>query len=368
MKNPASAFRAAFFLSVSALSVPGPAQAQSMEHARQDHHGHHAHDDHHNHQSHLTPDAVAPAGVMTDHLHGTGVFMLGLRYQYRGSDQYYKGGKQVSASELAEAGYTSMASEMNMEMLMLDVMYMPTDKLGLMLMPQLMRMDMSMTGTGAMTMQEHQGGPSHEGSHKVSGVGDTLLAALYDLSLNDDYQLVGSLGVSAPTGSADEKNADGTFVHYGMQIGSGTWDLAPALTYKDRSEALSWGAQINARIRLESANESGYALGDRYTLTTWSAWKLAPWISVSARLAYEQQGSIKGHYNGPHKHNSPADFQTNYGGEFVDAGLGANLVMRQGPLTGLRLELEWTTRLDEDYNGFQLGRDNGLNGTLSYSF
>ncbi len=153
-----------------------------------------------------------------------------------------------------------------------------------------------------------------------------------------------------------------------MQLGSGTWDLAPALTYKDRSGALSWGAQVNARIRLESANDSGYSLGDRYTLTTWSAWKVAPWISFSARLAYEQQGSIEGHYNGPHNHNSPADFQSNYGGEFVDAGLGTNLVMRQGPLTGLRLELEWTTRVDEDYNGFQIGCDNGLNATLSYSF
>ncbi len=319
-----------------------------------------------------SPDHHAPSGVMVDHLHARGMGMVALRHMRTSASRLYSGESQVTGADLAEAGFSMMPTGMTMDMVMLDLMYAPTDKLTLMLMPHYMRMEMDMAPTPMVAMPgggEHgHGGHTHHGSHSVSGIGDTLIAALYDLSLSDAYQLVGSFGISAPTGSVDKKNADGSFVHYGMQPGSGTWDLAPALTYKDRRGALSWGTQVNARIRLESANDSGYALGDRYTLTGWSAWKVAPWVSLSARLAYEQQGSISGHFNGSHNHSSPADLQANYGGEFIDAGLGANMVVRQGSLTGLRLELEWTTRLDEDYNGYQLGRDHGVNAALAFSF
>lgn len=319
-----------------------------------------------------SPDDHAPSGVMVDHLHAQGSGMAAVRYQRSSAGGLYSGRSKITAADLAEAGFSMMATGMTMDMVMLDLMYAPTDNLTLMLMPHYMRMEMDMAPTPMTAMPDGDGhghgGHAHHGSHSVSGIGDTLVAALYDLSFNEDYQLVGSLGISVPTGSVDKKNADGSFVHYGMQLGSGTWDLAPALTYKDHSGLLSWGAQANGRIRLESANDSGYALGDHYLLTGWTAWKLAPWISLSARLAYEQQASIDGHYNGPHSHSNPSDLQANYGGEFIDGGLGANMVVRHGSLAGLRLELEWTTRLDEDYNGFQLGQNHGLNANVSFAF
>lgn len=323
-----------------------------------------------------SPDDHAPSGVMVDHLHGQGTGMVAVRHLHTSASGLYSGKNRVTGADLAEAGFSMMATGMTMDMVMLDLMYAPTDKLTLMLMPHYMRMEMDMGPTPMMAMPggedhghgDYDQGHMHHGNHSVSGIGDTLVAALYDLSFSDEYQLVGSLGISAPTGSVDKKNADGSFVHYGMQLGSGTWDLAPALTYKDRNGMFSWGAQVSGGIRLESANDSGYALGDRYTLTGWSAWKLAPWISLSARLAYEQQGSIKGHYNGAHNHSSPADLQANYGGEFIDAGLGANMVVRHGSFAGLRLELEWTTRLSEDYHGYQLGRDQGMNTAVAFSF
>lgn len=328
-----------------------------------------------------SPDDHAPASVMVDHLHAQGGGMAAIRYQRTSASELYSGRNKITGADLAEAGFSMMATGMTMEMIMLDLMYAPTDNLTLMLMPHYMRMDMDMAPTPMLDMpgdggqmDQGHGGHGHHASHSVSGIGDTVVAVMYDLSLSEShqgvksYELVGSLGVSLPTGSVDEKNVDGTFVHYGMQLGSGTWDLVPALTYKSEQGAMSWGAQINGQIRMESANDSGYALGDRYALTGWSAWKLAPWISVSARLAYEHQDGIDGHYNGPHNHSSPADMQANYGGEFLDAGLGANMVVRHGSLTGLRLEVEWTTRLDQDYNGFQLGQDHGVNAAVSYGF
>lgn len=347
-----------------------------LSHAQSEHHEHHphqaqsAHHDHAEHRGHQQPDANTPAGVMTDHLHARGDTMVALRYQRVSSSGYYQGGERVGAQELAAAGYTMMASDMTMDMFMLDLMYTPTDKISLMLMPHFMRMDMTMEATGAMPMDGH--GDGHHGhdmgaGHSVSGIGDTLASVLFELAAGDRYQLLASAGLSIPTGSVSKKHADGHFVHYSMQPGSGTWDLVPSLTYKGSKGVFGWGAQLNGRFGLESRNDSGYARGDRYGATAWSSVRLAPWVSISARLAYEQQDSISGHYNGPHNHSSPADRQENYGGEYVDAGLGANLVVREGGFAGLRLNLEWTTRVNEDYNGFQLGQDQGVNATASFA-
>lgn len=316
------------------------------------------------------PDAHAPAGVMAEHVHARGEIMTAFRYQRSASNHLYHGGDRISISDLAAAGYSMTATDMTMEMFMLDIMYAPSDRLTLMLMPHYMRMDMAMAPTG-LPVDDHAGehqGQGHHGTHSVSGVGDTTFSALYELASGEQHQLVGTLGLSLPTGAADKRNPDGSFVHYGMQLGSGTWDLIPAVTYKGADGRLSWGAQLGAVLRLESKNASGYALGDRYKATTWSAWRVARWLSLSTRVEYEHEDEIDGHYNGPHGHASPSDIQANYGGEFFRAGIGANMVATHGAFAGLRLELEWVENIGQHYNGFQLGRDRGLNAVVSYAF
>lgn len=324
------------------------------------------------------PDSHAPAGVMGGHLHREGEIMTGYRYSRTSFSQYYRGSERADTQALVAEGYTLLATGMTMEMLMLDFMYAVSDDLTLMLMPHYMSMDMDMVhlGDDDQTHQHSEGhhgghhGDPHPGSHShdVSGFGDTLVSALYRLAGNHRHQLIGGLGVSIPTGSVSQKNPDGTFVHYEMQLGSGTWDLVPSLTYQGRADRLTWGAQFNAQVRLESENKSGYALGDWYQATGWTAVRVADWISLSGRLAWETQDSIGGHYNGPHRHSNPADIQANYGGTFVDFGLGANTIITSGNFTGVRFELEWVTRVREDYNGFQLGLDNGIYANISYAF
>ena len=335
------------------------------------------------------PESHAPAGVMADHLHKQGEWMVGYRYMRESLSGVYRGSNQTSSTDLNAAGFPMMPTSMTMEMHMLDIMYAVNDHLTLMFMPQTMSMDMTMAMTegshthDAMSMGEsgnmdnmnamdptegHDMGMQGLHSHGTSGTGDTIIAGLFRLVDKPGYRLHTTLGVSLPTGRVDLKNADGTFVHYGMQLGTGTWDLMPSVTYTDGHNRLSWGAQASARLPIQDENDSGFSFGERYGATVWSAYRIADWISVSARLAYTKQHDINGHYNGPHNHSSPSDLQANYGGEFLDAALGTNLVPQQGTMAGIRLGLEWTSSVSAHYNGFQLGRDDGVNMSLSYAF
>lgn len=322
----------------------------------------------------IAPDSHAPAGVMFDHLHKSGEWMVGYRTMWQRFDGMRRGGNNIRRSDIVPAGYSVAPTNMTMTMHMLDIMYAPTDDLTLMLMPQYMTMDMTMTPVGNAG-HGHGGHGGHGGmhatgshSHTSSGLGDTTIAALYRLGRIGDQEFIGTLGVSAPTGNVRKKNADGTFMHYGMQIGSGTWDLLPSLTYLGRDGSISWGAQAGAVLRGEDSNEVGFAFGDRYHLTTWGAWRLVPSTSVSLRLQYNKEGDIDGHFNGPHNHSSPADLQENYGGEWTELGLGVNTAIQSGTLGGLRIAMEYMLPVRENYNGYQLGRQEGLNLNISRAF
>ena len=100
----------------------------------------------------------------------------------------------------------------------------------------------------------------------VSKIGDTIFGPELRLAQGPGYHLHFSPMVSAPTGSVDARPG-GVFTHYGMQIGSGTWDFLPSLTYTGRADRLTWGAQVLGIVRMERENESGYRLGDVLQVT-----------------------------------------------------------------------------------------------------
>ena len=62
---------------------------------------------------------------------------------------------------------------------------------------------------------------------------------------------------------------DRGYTHYGMQLGSGTWDFLPSLTYTGACRRVSFGAQASGTVRLEHENDSGYALGDVFQASAW---------------------------------------------------------------------------------------------------
>ena len=321
------------------------------------------------------PDAHGPAGVMGDHVHNSGEFMIGLEWMHmRHSGTNQRGSDPIADPDIVAAGYSARTSGMTMDMAMLHIMYAPNDLLTFTLMPMWTRMEMTMLGIDPMAMSGGSGGHGGHGghamafgetmTHAVSGIGDTRVGAMIALSRDSKLGAQAGLELSVPTGQAGVKNADGTFVHYGMQPGSGTWDVEPSFTLRGMGEGLSWGAQVKYLIRLEDANKSGFAFGDRFTANGWLSKPVGRNVSLSARVGFTSEGKVEGHYNAGHNHSAPPDRQENYGGEIVDAGLGANLVVGDG----LRLGAEVNVPLYQNLNGIQLPRDWGLNISLSKMF
>jgi hypothetical protein len=338
-----------------------------------DTHSHHAHSEHNQHSSH------APAGVMFDHmLSNADDFMISYHYMYsHQAGSMLNGSDTVGDQAILNNGCNGNVcyvkpTEMNMHMHMLDIMYAPTDWLNLMIMPQYIDMNMSMSPVNGAPFAPDGMGPigsavmHADHPHTTGGVGDTGLYAMFKLIDNPSQHLHASLGLSVPTGDVGIKLRDVMqqsmgFTHYGMQLGSGTWDLKPSLTYIAEINNWSWGAQLSGTKRLEDKNSSGFALGDEIQSTAWLSRNIINGLSASVRGVYTWQGDIKGGYDS----NIPAqigpmDYTNNYGGRFWDVGLGLTAVMHGGSLDGNKLSVEWLQPVKDNVNGYQLERKGSL--------
>ncbi|MBK1855952.1 transporter [Verrucomicrobiaceae bacterium 5K15] len=290
-------------------------------------------------------DAHAPIGVMGDHTHEVGEWMLSYRYMFMSMDGQRAGTNSLSSQQVFGRGYMMAATEMDMEMHMFGLMYAPSERLTLMAMANYVRKDMTME---MMSGMEH--------SHSSEGLGDVTVGALLSVYDRGAHRVHLNLGLVLPTAEVDVKDS-GVYQPYGMQLGSGTWDAQFGVTYTGQSENWSWGAQLLGRVGLEDENESGFSYGDSLTATTWLARKLTDSVSLSARLAYVTQDRVDGHYDGPHSHHAPSHFQENYGGDVLEAGLGVNFLFQNGVLKGHRLAAEVLVPIYQDANGVGMDRD-----------
>jgi hypothetical protein len=329
--------------------------------------GHEGHDMHARHGSH------PPAGIMAGHMLGeAGDMMVGFQFMYgdRAGDTV-RGMHNASDLDIVNNACVdtlcgSKAREMTMYMYMFNIMYAPTDWLNLMVMPKIISMEMNMGVLPGADPDE-----AHAGEHLSEGLGDTLMVALIKLFDNPNHHVHLGLGVSAPTGSTNEtlSGLEGTDLQgYGMQLGSGTWDLKPSLTYTGQANSWSWGAQANGTIRLQHRNKEGYVLGDEIQGTVWGGYNFFPWLSGSVRGIYTAQEAIKGKYTGDSLLSAPTDFPENYGGQFWDIGIGLSASVPNGAYSGHTLSVEWLQPVKHDYNGYQLERDGTLSVNWGYAF
>lgn len=311
------------------------------------------------------PDGHAPITVMGDHMHAMGEWMLSYRFMSMDMEGLLRGSQSVTTdSQLKNTGagekYSMVPLNMTMDMHMLGAMYAISDKWTLMGMLNYLDNEMTMV----MEM-EHGGMAGHwmrmdPTSAESSGLGDLKLSGLYDLASWDNGQRVHlNVGISAPTGSIDEKS-DGNILGYGMQFGSGTWDFLPAITFLGQTENYSWGAQAGGVLRM-GGNDRDYSLGNRFDALLWGARKLSDSFSVSAKFDYFTQGEIDGKDAEIEIRNatmaSPGFEPASQGRDLSSFGLGLNYYCRNGTFKGHRLAVEWETPMSEDVNGVQLETD-----------
>ena len=340
-------------------------------------------DQHANHEGHAQHSGhTAPAGVMYSHmLPKADDIMVSYRYMYgRRAGDVLQGTESVSDQDVVNNGCSDeiqcrfIQPYMEMNMHMVNIMYAPTDWLNLMIMPTFVDMEMNLRELDGRPppidgVHEHSG----IGGHTTGGVGDTVISSLFKLVDQSGHHLHLGLGVSAPTGDVDLEfrriaREDGSIVHFAMQLGSGTWDFLPNITYTGAYNDWSWGAQIKGEVRMQSENESGYRLGNELQTSVWGGYKITRWLSGSIRGIYSTQSAIKGDFNTFSGRVGPMDFPANHGGHFGDIGFGVNASVPSGSLVGNSFAFEWLQPIVDNVNGYQIERVGALTATWSYAF
>lgn len=313
---------------------------------------------HHAHTGHGAQMMFNPAfGDDIYHIHPAGMWMITYKFMHMNMSGLRDGTSNVSVNEVipmmgSKYGYMMAPTRMTMDMHMLMVMYGVTDRLTLMAMAnyQENKMDMLMNmGMGK--------GNTKEPPMRTSGIGDTELRVIYKINKH----LVGSLGLSLPTGDIEKEfvTMKRTYrIPYGMQLGSGTYDLKPALTYSGLShdEKWNWGAQAMYTWRT-AKNDNDWKYGDSLKVTGWLQRAFGPAASW-LRLAYSDTGRIKGSDpeidkmldpNPMKGASSPDADPRNYGGQRLDGLVGVSF--RKGAVS---LGVEGGVPLYQDLNGLQL--------------
>jgi hypothetical protein len=295
------------------------------------------------------PDGHAPISVMGDHMHKMGEWMLSYRYMNMEMDGLLAGSKNISANDANSTfGFPlgMLPKDMKMDMHMFGTMYAISNKWTLMAMVNYLDNEMSMQSAMMGTMES-------------KGISDIKLAGLYDLAQWDDGRRVHlKLGLNLPTGSIDEKH-NGNILGYGMQLGSGTYDFEPAITYLGQTENYSYGAQLGGILRI-GENDQDYTLGNRFEAALWGARKITDSFSASAKFDYSSQSEIDGAHKGlttMQKNMSPGNQASSQGRDITTFGLGLNYYFQNNGLSGHRLAAEWETPIDQKVNGVQLELD-----------
>ncbi|ASC70928.1 uncharacterized protein XM38_018760 [Halomicronema hongdechloris C2206] len=305
------------------------------------------------------PDSHAPIGVMGDHTHGQGEFMVSYRYMYMDMDGNRSGRDSLTPDEVLQQ-FPITPTRMTMQMHMLGAMYAPSDTLTLMAMvPYIVKeMDhVTRMGTRFTTNSE--------------GFGDIKLSGLYTVLDQTRQRIHLNVGVSFPTGSIEERDATpmgpDQILPYPMQIGSGTVDLLPGITYLGQAGDWSWGAQAIGTLRI-GRNANDYRLGNQLALTTWGAYRWSDWFSTSLRLGGRTWGNIDGQDSRLNPNLIPTANPSIRGGSQLDLGLGLNFYVPEGGWSGTRLAVEFNLPVYRNLSGPQLETDFSVIAGVQASF
>jgi hypothetical protein len=320
------------------------------------------------------PDAVAPAGIMLDHVHEKGKFSLAYSFMTMSMK-----GNRSGTTELDDAAvfntYMMSASRMTMQMHMLMAMYGINSRLSVMAMfnYNICNMQMNMMPAGHMHMPGMTDNAAGPMAMKSYGLSDTKLYGLYNLLKECNKRLVAGVGVSLPTGDVDVRGitmqSDYAIFPYGMQLGTGTYDLLPSLAYVTQKNRFSWGTLLNANLKT-GLNRKNYRWGNEYSLSSWISYKTFEWLSISGRADYYTMEKLYGYeaeinlYSG----NDPSYNVANYGLQKVNVHLGANLFVPSGFLREGRILLEYGMPVYQKVNGLQTSLKSSFTARLQYDF
>ncbi len=295
---------------------------------------------------------VVPINILGTHTHLEGEWMIGYQFKSMRMNGNRDGTSSVGKADVLR-DFPVAPTDMSMEMHMAMLMYAPTDDLTLMAMLPYKRVEMDhVTRTGARFTTDS------------AGIGDLQLSGLYTFFRRefDQHRLILKAGVSVPTGSIDEKDflANRTLgklrLPYPMQLGSGTADLRPGITYLGQTDDWAWTVEAAGTIRL-GRNKNKYSLGDRIHLSASGNWRATNWLAPFVRLDGEIWGDIDGADPDLNPALVPTADPNRRGGKRLDISFGVDLYVGEGILKGHRLAIQGGLPVYQNLDGPQLETD-----------
>ena len=288
------------------------------------------------------PHPFAPLGVYGAHVIKPGKWQIAYTYGHMAMDGNLIGSDSVSTEALLQR-YDIVPVSMTVDMHMVGLMRGMTENFTLMAMvPYYFK---TMTMVMRKSPRVKQAGITF--MTKADGIGDLQLGGTYSLYRSAMHQVVFYGGMSIPTGSIDIRDntpkKQNAKLGYTMQLGSGTVDLNPALTYMGKWERLFWGAQVSGIARFYD-NRNNYHWGSRYRLTGWLGHRLIATPSYSfipsVRLDWHSWGNIHGADPELNPLSTPGADPYYRGGTRLDFLPGLSLYIDKGKLQGNRLFVE----------------------------
>ncbi|MEO1021854.1 MAG: transporter [Bacteroidota bacterium] len=314
------------------------------------------------------PDGHSSINIMGDHTHEKGEIMFSYRLMHMLMDGNRDGTDELALSEIlggtqGTGSYMVAPTEMPMIMHMFGAMYAVSDNVTLMTMIPFL--DNSMDHLTAM---------GQEFTTESGGIGDISVSALYTFFRKRNMKMHWQIGLSLPTGSIEEMDVtpasdpNETILPYPMQIGSGSFDFIPGLTFLHQTSSISYGVQLRSAIRLTD-NDNDYRLGDRFETNVWGGYRLTDWLSpqVSARFStWENISGADDRLNPAMIHTADPLLK---GGSRVDLGVGLNLMAPENTsLKGARLGISYEVPVYQYLQGPQMQLTGIATVGVMYSF
>ncbi|MEI7012573.1 transporter [Leptospira licerasiae] len=335
------------------------------------------------HQHELRADTIAPAGLMFPHVHKKGSWVLDFRYmgmQMSGllngsksmgtyetlwfpqfdpsvsmpAGSILTGGPSIPQTSLNGYRYMSVPKSMLMESYMTSAMYGLSDDTMIMFMVPVVKNQMMMETSNF-----------DSSAMKSGGVGDISFSGAHRVLKRNDHEFFLNFGISLPTGSIDERDwmpmMGKQKVPYNMQPGTGTINYLPGIAYSGKSDRFSWGLGANANLR-SSKNQNQYRFGNIYELSSWIAYSIFSWTSVSIRVQAVYWDNIKGQDGSLDPKMDPQNDPNRQGGNRTDALVGMNFLLEEG----IRFGFEAGKPFHQHLNGPQLAMQTMFNVFVRY--
>ncbi len=303
-------------------------------------------------------DSHGPIGAMGDHTHNEGEFMFTYKYMQMFMKGNRDGTKGLSEADVLRDFFVT-PTEMTTKMHMFSFMYGLNQTVTLTAMiPYVLKSMDHVTRTGVKFRT------------RSSGFGDIRLGSLVRLYAFESpsigsHRFHFNAAVGLPTGDIKATGATPlgvTRLPYPMQLGSGTVDVFPGLTYAGGLNDVSWGIQAIGTIRLGDNNQ-GYALGDEYEVSAYGAYQWANWISNSLRLKWKDWADYEGRDPNIGRTNPmgvplvPTALTGLRGGERLDLSVGVNILFPEVMGLENHLGVEGGVPIYQNLDGPQLESD-----------